>query len=414
MKLLNIFKRRKESAIQPSNIKDYRTSNLYTENEATAWSCIDRIATTFSGLSFGVYDSNTKQKINNHWLYDILKHPNFEDTHSLFFDMIIRDYYTYGNVYLYKYFNSNGELISLFRLNPSAVFVSRDKITNRKLFTVNGQTYNSDRVLQICSRWGYDGLKSKSVFDELKTSFNTALDLEQYTQNSFDNGIGKRMVIDVSKEFPDLTTEQQDKLREKYINEYSGVKNAGKPIVKTGGTELSTIDSGTQDNRSSQLTENRNYQRDLMAEIFGVPQNFLTGNVSGDLESTNILYLSFAIAPLTEQFAEAFENLLPIQERDKYFIEFNFNSTEKVSLSNRVSAYQTQLCNGILSPNEIRAKENLPPLKEAGDNFFIPSNLMPLTQENINAYMAQSKNALNQMEKSDKEKTSVGVGSDKR
>ena len=33
---------------------------------------------------------------------------------------------------------------------------------------------------------------------------------------------------------------------------------------------------------------------------------------------------------------------------------------------------------------------------EAGDYHFIPSNLMPLTMENIDAYMAKSKIAIEQ------------------
>ena len=408
----SIFKRRAQSAIQPSNIRDYNTSNYYTDNETTAWSCIDRISTTFAGLSYGVYDSKTHQKVENHWLYDLLKYPNIEDTHSLFFSEMIHDYYN-GNVYLYKYFDANGNIISLFRLNPKSVYVTRDPQTNRKLYNYNGNTYTSDRILHIPSRWGYNGLTGKSIFDECSTSFRTALDLESYTNNTFNNQTGKRLVLDISKVKPNADDPTKEKARQKYMQEYGGIKNAGKPIVSAGDLSFSTIDTGIADNRSTQLTENREFQRNLMAEIFGVPSSFMTGSLNGDLEGENTIFLSFALQPLTQQFSEAFQNLLNITERDRYYIEFNFNSVQKVSLSNRIDAYTKQLNNGILSPNEIRAKENLAPV-EAGNYNFIPANLMPLTESNIKAYMAQSKATAAAAEKADKEGTQTGAGSDKR
>ena len=57
-----------------------------------------------------------------------------------------------------------------------------------------------------------------------------------------------------------------------------------------------------------------------------------------------------------------------------------------------------------------RAKENLSSI-EAGDCSFIPANLMPLTKENIDAYMAKSKI---EIENAEQAQTSNGVGSDKR
>jgi len=45
---------------------------------------------------------------------------------------------------------------------------------------------------------------------------------------------------------------------------------------------------------------------------------------------------------------------------------------------------------GILSINEIRAKENLPPV-EGGDTHWLPANMMPVKQDIIDSYMAGAK-----------------------
>jgi len=51
--------------------------------------------------------------------------------------------------------------------------------------------------------------------------------------------------------------------------------------------------------------------------------------------------------------------------------------------------------------NELRAKENMPALDEelAGNVHFMPANVVPLTDDNVKAYLAQSKLALDQAAK---------------
>jgi hypothetical protein len=62
----------------------------------------------------------------------------------------------------------------------------------------------------------------------------------------------------------------------------------------------------------------------------------------------------------------------------------------KTSLQTRIDTYAKQLTNGILSPNEVRRKENLSEI-EAGDTLFVQANLMPLRQDVIDSYMAGAK-----------------------
>lgn len=388
MKLFNFITRNKNAKTAPKNIQDFRTitSNIITR-DSTSFSCIDKIATAFASLSFGVYDSNTKQKVN-HYLYDVLKEPNADETHSTFFYQLIQDYYS-GNIYLYKYTDEEGKVISLFRLNPSAVTVSRDNY-NRKIFSYNGSNYTSEKVLHIPSRFGYDGKIGHSIFDELRKTFEITENLDSYTTNTFDNSLGKRLVIDLSSAYPNASEEEQKQIRNKYLANYSGAENAGKPIVKTGKINFETLDSGVSDNRSAQLQENRTFQQEVIAQIFNIPISYLTGNNITDLEAVSTLFIAQAIKPLVDVFQESFNKLLSPAERQKYYIEFNYSSLLKSSLQSKIDSYTKQLNNGVLSVNEIRAKENLPPV-EAGNYNFIPANLMPLTEENIKAYMAKSK-----------------------
>jgi hypothetical protein len=104
-----------------------------------------------------------------------------------------------------------------------------------------------------------------------------------------------------------------------------------------------------------------------------------------------MMFIENAIRPLAVSFEQAVNKILPPYERSRVFFEYSYNSLLKTNLQNRIDAYTKQVANGILTVNETRRKENLPDIGEAGDTLFIPANMMPLTMENIKAYMASAK-----------------------
>ena len=170
-------------------------------------------------------------------------------------------------------------------------------------------------------------------------------------------------------------------IRQKYIDTYGGVKNASKPIVKSGKINFETIDTGTSNNQTNQLTESKEYQTKVISLMFGIPPQMLIGGAM-DLETTTTLYLSNAIEPIVKAFEESFQKLFNISDKERFYIEFNRNSVMRTSLLQKIDSYTKQINYGLLTPNEVRAKENLSSI-EAGDCSFIPANLMPLTKENI-------------------------------
>ena len=284
---------------------------------------------------------------------------------------------------------------------------------NQKQYTYNGQTYSSEKVLHIPARWSYNGLVGLSIFEAQKQAFNTSQNLDSYTRSSFDNTLGKRLVIDVSQAYPNATEEEQRQLRDRYVANYSGTENAGKPVVKTGKVQFETLDTGVSDNRSAQLAENRQYQNEIIAQMFNVPLSYLTGKDVGDLESVTTLFLSQAIEPIAQQFEEAFNyGLFPLAEREQFYIKFSYNSILKTNLTAKIQAYQTQLINGILSPNEIRAKEELEPI-EYGDCHYRPSNLLPIRQDIEESLVASAKLKQQEVDGQQKNAEAKNIGSDK-
>jgi len=390
---MGLFTKRKinlNAATQPKIVADFfPTSNPYLGIDSTAFACIDRIASEFASLNFGIFNINDKQKNKDHPLYAVLKEPNLDDRHYNFFYQSAIDYFNGGCFWLIRKYN--GEVVSLFRLNPSDVTIERDVETNRRIFNYRGKILSQKEILYIPSRFGYSTQRGgQSIFEAIHSVFDTARNIETYTQRSFAKGIlGKRTVIDVSGAFPDLDAATATKIKDNFQAEYGGVENAGRPILKKKGIEYSELGSNGSDNNATQLAENRKFQEREIAKVFGVPVELLNGfENSNNLENIFVLFNEFALRPMASQFQEVINELLNEQ---KYYFEFDYNGVYKVSLASRIDTEIKQINNGLLSIDEARALENRRPI-EAGNTHFMPANMMPWDEETKKAYMAKQKN----------------------
>jgi HK97 family phage portal protein len=349
---------------------------------------MDLICSSFAGLSGHFYDRETKREVKKHWLYDLILYPNFDETKFQFFYNSAKDYFN-GNVYWYKYDNGDGEVISLFRLNPNNVLVKRN-LSNQKIFSYNGIEYDYRKILHIPSRYGYDGLKGKSIFNECNKIFSNTSELDEYINNSFNNSIGNRLIIDITKEYKDVTDEKLEQLLNMFARNYAGIKNAGKPLIKSGKIDYGKIETDFKDNKANQLIENRQFQEKEVAKLFGVPLPLLNGTETINIESLYTIFIENAIRPLATSFEQAINKLITFDERLNVYFEYSYNSLLKTSLQTRIDTYAKQINNSILSPNEVRRKENLPEI-EMGDTHFIAANLLPLRKDVIDSYMAGAK-----------------------
>jgi HK97 family phage portal protein len=389
MNILNIFKRKNKSADIIQKIFS-SSSDVITGRDATSFAAIDLICSSFANLSGFFYNKDTKQAIKNHNLYNLMNEPNYDETKFQFFYNSAKDYFN-GNVYWYKYDNEDGEVVSLFRLNPNNVTVTRN-LSNQKIYSYNGIEYDYRKILHIPSRYGYDGLKGKSIFSECNRIFSNTSELDDYINNSFNNSIGNRLIIDISKEYPTVTEEKLEQLWSMFSKNYTGIKNAGKPLIKSGKIEYNKIETDFKDNKANQLVENRQFQENEVAKLFGVPLPLLNGKETNNIESLYIIFIENAIRPIASQFEQSINKLIPFEERLNIYFEYNYNSLMKTSLQTRIDTYAKQLTNGILSHNEVRRKENLSETNEkSGDILFIQSNLMPLRDDVVDAYMANAK-----------------------
>jgi HK97 family phage portal protein len=218
MAFINIFKRTNK---RPQTVQTIfsNSSDIITGRDSTSFAAIDLISSSFANLNGSFYDKRTKQSLKEHSLYELINFPNFDETKFQFFYNSAKDYFGSGNCYWYLYDNNEGEIVSLFRLNPNNVVVKRN-LSNQKIYVYQGVEYNYQKILHVASRYGYNGLIGQSIFSVCNKIFSNTAEIDDFINNSFNNAIGNRLIIDISKEYPAATEEQLLQLRNKFLQNY--------------------------------------------------------------------------------------------------------------------------------------------------------------------------------------------------
>jgi hypothetical protein len=131
----------------------------------------------------------------------------------------------------------------------------------------------------------------------------------------------------------------------------------------------------------AQFMETRIHQLREMAMIFHLPPH-LIGDLEratfSNIEESNISVVGDCYEPwlvLWEQ--ECNFKLLRPKEQEKYFFEFLLDSLLRGNTESRYRAYQLGINSGFMTRNEVRQKENLPPMPEA-EPLIMAVNYAPL------------------------------------
>ncbi len=162
-------------------------------------------------------------------------------------------------------------------------------------------------------------------------------------------------------------------MRDQFDSTFSG-KNSSRTVVLEEGMKWSPTQFTSVD---SQFHELRKYQFSEIARIFRVPAILLQDLEKASLNNTEVLgrqFLSYTLQPWLRNWEQAISmTLLTPLERKQYYPQFDLNDFTKADTQARWQSYVAAVTNGLMSPNEVRGFENMPPYED-GDDFHRPLN----------------------------------------
>ena len=404
MAISDIFRRRQKREILPETGMEWvRTPLLFpAEQNPTVSACVDKISKTLSLLPLYLYRStkNGMQLAKDNPLFYALEDPAVEETPTLFYRSWIRFLCYDGNAYLFINRNGRGDVVGFTLINPKRIKVERGE-DNRKRFYLDNQYYTQRDILHIPYPGpGYNGTVGKSPIELHRDLIELDNKLLTYIANYFDNSVGSRLVINLGSTYPQRKASMDQLYGEivPVLNKFVlGAANAGKPMIGLPDSTISKVDqtSNVQAELKSLLFM---VEKQIAQSCFGVPYEILDSEASkyDSLETKQNDFLASCIQPLGDHICESFMKLLTPAQKINYTIRYEYKNLLTTNTKDTVEYLTKEFQSGALTMNEVRKKLGMEDMGEAGDVHFIPSNLMPLTMENIEAYMAKSKLALEQ------------------
>jgi HK97 family phage portal protein len=177
-----------------------------------------------------------------------------------------------------------------------------------------------------------------------------------------------------------LTPQQREEIRTNFASLTSG--NDDRLLVLEGGMKFQAISFSPED---IELLSSRQFQVQEICRWYGVP-SVMVNDTSGStvwgsgIEQIVQGFYKLTLRPILEKIeASVCANLLTSAERARMEVEFDFDALLRSDAKSRMEAYRVAINAAVMTPNEARAEENLPPL-EGGDQLLVQGAMVPITQ----------------------------------
>ena len=229
--------------------------------------------------------------------------------------------------------------------------------------------FPDDEVLHI-KGLSLDGVVGEPVYKLFTDTFAVASDFQNCRNRFYRNAALTSGHLVISRS---ITEEERIQIIQTFKSIVFGNREHwGLPALREGVQwQASPIQLSNVDFEKHQLVIIRD-----IANLFGIPPHLLGDPARtsyASLEQENQHFIQFTLEPWLQAWES--ELNLKFSPRGAYW-EFVRNALVRNLLSERVEAYSKLFHIGVLSPNEIRARENMPP-RESGDQFYVPANLTP-------------------------------------
>lgn len=346
---------------------------------ASVYSCMQVRAEGLAQMTPKVYKRKAdggRQEVRDHWLAKLLRNGPSPDMDGFGYgERISLDLDSNGNHFAYK-LRKGGEITELVPLTASAVIVDRDPKTRRKTFkspelTTQLKTeFTSDDIFHV-SGLSRDGLRGMSKIEECRHTFSLMAAAERHGIAAFENGAQIGSIL----KFPEkLEEEQYDRLQKDLDENWRGAK-AWRTMLLESGADF--VQLGIN-NKDSQFLETRQYGRTEICGIYRVPPHMigdLSRSTNNNIEQQALEFVMYGLLP-TARRIESVWNSTELADADEY-LEYNADALIRGDFKSRMEGYKTGISMGMLTPNEARAKENMP-ADEDGDHLMMMANIVSL------------------------------------
>jgi HK97 family phage portal protein len=353
------------------------TPDNVLSNLAVAARCIQLRSEILASVPLFLYrrsDDGGRERADANPLYGVL-HDISNDTQSAFEfrELMVRSLDLHGNFYALIERNSRGQVTSLWPLMPADVEVQQ--LPNRRLrYKVflgrKNETFLQEEILHVRNA-SRDGVVGQSPISIARGALSLALTHARAASDLSTNAMRPAGLLSFEQ---NMDKDQVQFLRDR-ANEYSaGGESAGKMLIVTAGGKYEKLAFSPED---AQFLESRKLANEDVARIFGVPPTcagILDKGTYSNTEQEAASLVQNSLGPLAARVETAMARcLLTDVGRRTLYVEHELDGLLRGDVKSRFEAYRIGREVGALSANDIRRKENEPPIPD-GDGYNQPVN----------------------------------------
>lgn len=344
------------------------------------WASVRLITETIASLPLKCYridDNGARVPDTEYRVWRLLQYgPNRFQTRVEFFESLLLELCTDGNFYGAVEFNARGVPVSIIPLMSAQMTpemgADGDMIYTYYTSEGNVRVYSSRSIWHV-KLFG-NGVIGMSPMSYAARSLGTAIDLERRAAKLSASGGKTNGILMVDSK---LNPDQRAAIRRNFAELTEGSEDqlfVLEANMKFERTSLSPVDM--------QLLESRKFQVEDIARFMGVPSvliNDTSGTTAWGSGIHQIIqgFYKLGLTPYTVRLQASIQRtLMPLADRDTYVIEFDFDALLQADFASRMDSYNKGVNGGVISPNEARGREGLPP-KPGGDKIYLNGTLVP-------------------------------------
>lgn len=346
---------------------------------STVWACIDRRATTIASLPFFAYEQANGQKTlaRNSRLYSLLhESPNTRMTPLEFWRAMVMNHDLRGNAYARIERDANGEALAMWPMPAdqvtSTVLPDGSMVYAYQLGS-DVAVFDESNVLHLKNLG--NGTTGMAKLEFMRATTDEAAKAQGAASKVFGTGGKPTGTLMVDKV---LNPDQRKALLSSFAGMAEG--NTSRLYLLEANMKYEQLSMSPED---QQLLETRQFTVSEICRWFDVPPVLVHHNDTttwgSGIEQIVDGWYKLAIRPALVSIEQATrKRVMTSRQRATMSVEFALDALLRGSPTQRADLYAKNVQNGIMTRNECRQLENLPPFAGA-DDLTAQSNLLPLS-----------------------------------
>lgn len=351
------------------------TDNSKLATNETIFSVVSRLSNTLASLPLKLYKNY--DVVNNQVSNILINEPNQNMTSFEFIRNMETSRNETGNAYAVIERDIRGQVTRIVPLQPDYVEPILDVDTQELWYMVtgNGKTYYIHNIDMIHVKHivGFNSLKG---INPIKVLSNT---------NDFDKAVREFSVKEMqgapNSFILKYGSNVDNEKRQRIIDDFKRFfKDNGGILFQEPGVEIEKIERRFI---SADIFASERITRSRVANVYNIPVAMLNdseGQSYSNHEQLMHMFVQMSLLPIVRQYEQEFNRklLTPADKKAGFYFKFNLDALLRGDTVARAQYYHYAIRGGWLSPDDIRRKEDYPPLGGNASKLWVSGDLYPI------------------------------------